>query len=215
LALKPTELLLEADRDAVEIHLPYTARTWPRLIWSTFAVLCRICACPMPVEDQIMTETSGDQDPSVDPALLFNATASGFQRHIGWVLCSRTKICIVTRSRTPRRPMPSSAMIVSFDHWRASSTVQPPREPSGSRTTPSSLMWRFGISTRRSWTANKIQQLRAKLVEKKLSDKSINNIMACLSKSLRYAVVPEPAAARLWKQTESPREADQRVDLAE
>lgn len=36
-----------------------------------------------------------------------------------------------------------------------------------------------------------IQQLRAQLVEKKLSDKTINNIMAHLSKSLRYAVEVE------------------------
>jgi integrase len=36
-----------------------------------------------------------------------------------------------------------------------------------------------------------IQQLRARLVEKKLADKSINNVMAHLSKSLRYAVEVE------------------------
>ena len=36
-----------------------------------------------------------------------------------------------------------------------------------------------------------IQQLRALLVEKKLADKSINNVMAHLSKSLRYAVEVE------------------------
>jgi integrase len=37
----------------------------------------------------------------------------------------------------------------------------------------------------------KIQQLRATLVERKLSDKTINNVMAHLSKSLRYAAEVE------------------------
>ncbi|HLL23855.1 MAG TPA: site-specific integrase [Kofleriaceae bacterium] len=49
----------------------------------------------------------------------------------------------------------------------------------------------FGTLTLEQIGVEQVQQLRAKLVEKKLSDKTINNIMAVLSKSLRYAVEVE------------------------